>query len=110
MTVELLAQKALALLIFDGLLRCGDAKVKGDRATIACVAGLRAASSIRWRRGRLIGSVGRCSVVAVFSDAGISGTKGRDKLWANYTLKMFISTYTNRGSTPAPQPERRCSK
>jgi DNA invertase Pin-like site-specific DNA recombinase len=83
-------------------------------------------------------------IVAVFTDAGISGSKGREKrpgydllcrgiarrefdqvaawsvdrlgrslqelarFWANYTPKMLISTCTNRGSTPAPQPERRC--
>jgi DNA invertase Pin-like site-specific DNA recombinase len=84
------------------------------------------------------------NVVAVFTDAGISGTKGREKrpgydclcrgiarrefdqvsAWSVDRLgrslqelvaflgelhaKMSISTCTNRGSTPARQPERRC--
>ena len=34
--------------------------VTNARATIACVAALRAASSIRWRRGRSTGSDARC--------------------------------------------------
>ena len=67
---------------------------KNAQAMISCVAESRAASSIKSPRGRSIGSVAHC--------------RSWSRFWVTYTPKMLISTCTNRGSTPAPQPERRC--